>query len=148
MAETVFNVAKQRIMQGLTDLDGGDLRAVLITGNKTGVNVATLTDLAAIDALNAGATNFNANRIVMTSLAVTIVTGAGQAGAATITFPAEAVVALGILIFDNNAQAGTPPTGDGSRFPIMFSDTGFGAGVDLTSGGMTYSLPNGWLRGT
>lgn len=145
MAETVFNIGKQRIMQGLSDLDGGDLRAVLVIGSKTGI-VGTLADLAAIDALSG--VNFNANRITLTSLAVTIVTNAGQAGAAAFSFPAEAVSALGILIFDNNSQAGTPPTGDGSRFPIMFSDSGFSSPVDLTSGGLNITLTNGWLRGT
>jgi hypothetical protein len=145
VAETVFNIGKQRIMQGLSDLDGGDIRAVLIIGSKTGI-ANTQADLAAIDALSG--VNFNANRVTLTSLAVTIVSNAGQAGAASFSFPAEAVTALGIVIFDNNAQAGTPPTGDGSRFPIMFSDSGFGAGVDLTSGGLNITLPNGWLRGT
>ena len=145
MAEVVFNIGKQRIMQGLSDLDGGDLRVAVIVGSKVGI-VSTLADLAAIDALSG--VNFGPDRVTLTSLAVTIVTGAGQAGAATITIPASANTALGILFYDNNAQAGTPPTGDGSRFPIMFSDTGFSTGVDLTSGGMTVTLPNGWLRGT
>lgn len=143
MAETVYNQLKHRVMNGTLDLDAADIRAVLIGGNKTGVNEPDLDDLAAIDALNAGATTFNANRIALTTKTVTLddTNNRAQANADTITFPAEAFLALGILIY---LEVGA----DAVDVPLMFSDTGFGAGVDLTSGGMTYSLPNGWLRGT
>jgi hypothetical protein len=144
MAETVYNKAKQLIMQNLIDLDATDIRAVLIGINKTGVNNPDLTDVAAIDALNAGATTLNANRQALASKVVTVdnTNDWALAGAATITFPAEAFIALGLLYYQH---VGAPDSGN---IPIMFTDTGFGAGVDLTSGGMTYSLPNGWLKGT
>jgi hypothetical protein len=144
MAETVYNQLKHRVMSGTLDLDASDIRAALIGINKTGVNNPDLDTLADIDALNAGATTINANKVALTTKVVTLVDASdwAQAGADTITFPAEAFIALGILFYLR--VDGT----NANDVPLMFSDTGFGAGVDLTSGGMTYSLPNGWLRGT
>jgi hypothetical protein len=143
MAETVYNQLKHRVMSGTLDLDASDIRAVLVGINKTGVNNPDLDFLSEIDALNAGATTLNANRVALTTKVVTLddANDRAQAGADTITFPAEAFIALGIIFFLN---VGT----DATNVLLSWSDTGFGAGVDLTSGGMTYSLPNGWLRGT
>jgi hypothetical protein len=143
VAETVYNQLKHRVMSGGLDLDSADIRAVLIGGNKTGVNEPDLDDLAAIDALNSGATTLNANRIALAGKAVNLedANNLARAVANSITFPAEAFTALGILIY---LEVGA----DSADVPLLFSDSGFGAGVDLTSGGLNVTLPNGWLTGS
>jgi hypothetical protein len=51
-----------------------------------------------------------------------------------------------MVIFDNNSQAGTPPTGDGSRFPLFYYDSTFGAGVDITNGANITIDATGYAR--
>lgn len=151
MAEVVYNIAKERIFKGLTDLDGGDLRALYIVTSKTGASDPDLGTLAAIDAVGTVAFCANAQRVTLSGLSVPAFDAANDRAVATATafsFPAIAETALALIIFDNNSQAGTPPTGDTLRFPLLFTDTGFGAGIDLTSGGLNITLTNGWLRGT
>ena len=119
MAETVYNQLKHRVMSGTLDLDASDIRAVLIGINKTGVNNPDLDFLSDIDALNAGATTLNANRIALTTKVVTLddTNDRAQAGADTITFPAEAFIALGICFYLNVGA-------DTTNVPLMFSVTG------------------------
>jgi hypothetical protein len=144
VAEVVYNIAKQRIMQGLTDLDTTVIKAVAIITSKTGAADPDLATLAAIDAI--GTVAFAAGTrptLAGLSVAVDNVNDRAQANASAFSFPAEAVVALAMVIYDASTD-----TNDGTRIPICYYDTGFGAGVDLTSGGLNITLTNGWLRGT
>jgi len=144
VAEVVYNIAKQRIMQGLTDLDTTVLKAVAIITSKTGADNPDLTTLTAIDAV--GTVAFAAGtRPTLSGLSVSVDNALDRAvaGAAAFSFPAEAVTALAMVIYDAGVD-----TNDGTRIPICFYDTGFGAGVDLTSGGLNITLTNGFLRGT
>lgn len=144
MAEVVYNIAKQRIFQGLTDLDATTIKAVLIITSKTGASDPDLTTLTAIDAV--GTVAFaTGTRPTLGSLSVAVdnTNDRAQANAAAFSFPAEAVTALAMVIYD-----ATTDTNDGTRIPICFYDTGFGSGIDITSGGLNITLTNGFLRGT
>jgi len=143
MAEIAYNIGKTRIAQGLTDLDGGDIRMAIIITSKTGANDPDLGTIAAIDAV--GTVAFHTERVAMTSLSVTQDNTNDRANidSANVTFAAApGVTALAAVVYDNNSQAGTPPTGDGSRFPITYHDTGFPQPMD---GGLVVTVSD-WAR--
>jgi len=138
-----YNVGKTRVLAGDTALDTSDIRMLLIITSKTGASDPDLATLAAIDAV--GTVAFHSERIAMTSLAVTQdnTNDRANATAASVTFAAAAgVTALAYVIYDH-AAGGT----DSSRFPLVFDDTNFGAGIPM-DGGLVVQLPNGWARGT
>lgn len=140
MAEVVYNIGKTRIAQGLTDLDGGDIRALVVITSKTGAADPDLGTLAAIDAV--GTVAFHTERIALTTLTVTQDNTNDRANVdcANFSFAAAAgVTALALIIYDN-AAGGT----DSVRFPIAFYDTGFGAGLPM-DGGLNVTV-NDYLR--
>lgn len=138
MAEVVYNIAKTRIAQGLTDLDGGDIRALVIITSKTGAADPDLGTLAAIDAV--GTVAFHTERLTLAGLTVTAdnVNDRANVDASNLSFAAApGVSALALLIYDN-AAGGT----DTVRFPIAFYDTGFPQPMD---GGLNITI-NDYLR--
>lgn len=142
MSEVTYNVAKTRVAAGDLALDTGDIRALLIITSKTGASNPDLATLAAIDAV--GTVAFHSERVALTGLTVTQddANDRANADAANFAFAAAAgVTALAILIYDN-AGGGT----DTVRYPILFSDTGFGAGLPL-DGGLNVTV-NDWMRVT
>jgi hypothetical protein len=143
VAEVVYNIAKQRIMQGLTDLDTTVIKALYIITSKTGASDPDLATLAAIDAV--GTVAFGTNRVTLSGLSVSVdnTNDRAVATASNFSFPAVAETALALVIYDASTD-----TNDTTRLPILYTDTGFGAGIDLTSGGMNITLTNGYLRGT
>lgn len=138
MAEVVYNIAKTRIAQGLTDLDGGDIRALVIITSKTGAADPDLGTLAAIDAV--GTVAFHTERLTLAGLTVTAdnVNDRANVDASNLSFAAApGVSALALLIYDNAAGAT-----DTVRFPIAFYDTGFPQPMD---GGLNITI-NDYLR--
>lgn len=138
MAEVVYNIAKTRIAQGLTDLDGGDIRAAVIITSKTGAADPDLGTLAAIDAV--GTVAFHTERLTLSGLTVTQDNANDRANvdAGNLSFAAApGVSALALLIYDNAAGAV-----DSARFPIAFYDTGFPQPMD---GGLNVTI-NDYLR--
>lgn len=140
MAEVVYNIAKTRIAQGLTDLDGGDIRAAVVITSKTGAADPDLGTMAAIDAV--GTVAFHSERVTLSGLTVTQDNANDRANVdcANFSFVAAAgVTALAIIIYDNAAGGS-----DTTRYPIAFYDTGFGAGLPM-DGGLNVTV-NDYLR--
>jgi hypothetical protein len=140
MAAVVYNVGKTRIAAGDIALDTGDLRMALITGTKTGASNPDLATMAAIDAVSG--VGFHTERITLASLSVTQddTNDRANVDAGNPAFAASAgVTALAAVIYDN-AGAGA----DSGRFPILFDDTNFGAGIPL-DGGLNVTISD-WLR--
>jgi hypothetical protein len=110
------------------------LVACLLT-NKTGATDPDLATMATLDAAGSVAFQNVANRQTLTS--VTKSTPGAQQNAndridwdaANLTFPAEAVTVLAMVIFDKTVN-----TDETTRIPIAFYDTGFGVGIDITGG--------------
>ncbi len=141
MTTVWYNIGKTRVGQGLTVLDGGDIRMLLVITSKAGATDPDLATLAAIDAV--GTVAFHTERVVMGTLAVTQDNTNDRANvtAGNVTFAAAAgVTALGYIIYDNAAGGA-----DSARYPLVFDDTNFGAGIPL-DGGLVVQLPNGWAR--
>lgn len=138
-----YNVGKTRVCNGSTDLDTSDLRMALIITSKTGAADPDLGTMAAIDAV--GTVALHTDRQALASLTVTQDNANDRAnmGAANVTFGAAAgVTALAYVIYDH-AAGGT----DASRFPLVYDDTNFGAGIPM-DGGLVVQLTNGWARAT
>jgi len=117
------------------------LKATLIITSKTGAADPDLATLSAIDAVGTVAFQNTANRQSLASVtkATDNTNDRINWDAANLAFPAEAVTALAMVIYD-----ATTDTNDGTRIPIAFYDTGFGAGIDIT-GGLNVTI-NDFLR--
>jgi hypothetical protein len=127
VAVCTYNRGADRILE-LAITGTLDLRCILITGNATGVIDQDLDTVAAIDALNSGATNIHTERITL----------AGEASAEddtnnranfSVTFPivfaaAPGVTAVAAVVYDEGG--GT----DATRHLIAGSTTGFPQPVD------------------
>jgi hypothetical protein len=115
----------------------------LITGTKTGASNPDLATMAAIDAVSG--VGLHTERVALANKTVNQddTNDRANVSADTVAFAASAgVTALALVIYDH-AGGGT----DSSRFPLMFDDTNFGAGLPL-DGGLDVNLPNGWTRVT
>lgn len=139
MAEVAYNAGKARaalLTPGTTAL-----RAALVITSKAGAADPDLTTMAAVDAV--GTVALHATRVTLTNVTVTVDSANDRVNidCDDIAFPASAgVVALAMIVYD-----GTVDTNDGTRVPISFYDTGFGAGLSL-DGGLNVATPAGFHR--
>jgi hypothetical protein len=130
MAELVYNVGKGSIAAGRLNAGSTVLRAAAIITSKTGAADATLTTMAAIDAV--GTVAFHSQRVTLTSVTATVDQANSRLNidCADFSFTASAgVTALALVIYD-----ATTDTNDTTRVPIAYYDTGFGAGLPLDGG--------------
>lgn len=145
MAEVVYNTGKEKITTNALPNAATNLRALLISVNKTGASDPDVATVAAIDALNSGATVLTTQRVTLAS--VTKTSGATlntndrvEWDCADFAFTGVASVsALALVIYDEGGGA------DATRIPIAYYDTGFGGGIDIT-GGLNVTIgANGFL---
>lgn len=135
MAEVVYNTGKTAITTNVLPNNGTNLRAVLLSGTKTGADAPTLATVAAIDAVTSVVVRtervtlgtytkaFSGNNIVWDSPNFAFAADSG-------------ITALALVIYD-----ATTDTNDTTRLPLAFYDTGFGAGIDVT-GGLNVTVTN------
>lgn len=136
MAEVVYNTGKTQITTNLIPNGATNLRARCIITSKTGADAPTLGTIAAIDAVGTVAFQNVANVQTLTSVTKAFSGNNIVWDSANLTFPAEAVTALAMVIYD-----ATTNTDDTTRIPTAFYDTGFGAGIDIT-GGLNVTINN------
>lgn len=137
MANVTYNAGKLRIVSGAITAGTANLAAALIITSKSGASDPDLATLAAIDAV--GTVAFHTERKTLTSVTVAVDNANDRVNfdCADIVFAAATgVTALAIVIYDK-----TTDTNDGTRVPICFDDTNFGAGVPL-DGGLTVTVPD------
>ena len=135
MADIVYNTGKARALAGLLVSGTTNLAAALVVTSKAGAADPDLATMADIDAV--GTVAFHPNRQTLTAVTVTTDNANDRVNidCADITWPAAAgVVALAMIVYDK-----TTDTNDGTRVPLSFHDTNFGAGVPL-DGGLVVSI--------
>ena len=137
MAEAVYNTGKTMITTNVVAAGATNFRARCIIGSKTGASLATLGTMTAIDGADSGNVNFQSTGNSQTLATITKNFSGNNIvwDCANITFPAEAVTALAMVIYDEGGGA------EGTRLPLAFYDTGFGAGIDIT-GGLNVTVTN------
>jgi hypothetical protein len=135
MAQFAFNVGKLEIAKGRANAGSTSLRACLIYGTKTGI-VATLTTMAAIDAITSVVLSTERVTIASVTAIADQTDNRAEIDAATFAFVADAgQVALALVLYD-----ATVNTDDTTRTPIGFFDTNFGAGIAM-DGGLNVTIP-------
>lgn len=130
MAELVYNAGKARALAGLLASGTSNLVAALVITSKAGAADPDLATMAAIDTV--GTVAFHSQRVTLTGVTVTVDNANDRVNidCADITFTAAAgVTALAMIVYDK-----TTDTNDGTRIPLSFHDTNFGAGVPLDGG--------------
>ena len=135
MAETTYNAGKGRLLAGAVTAGGTNLKAVLITGTKTGAADPDLSTLAAIDAVSG--VGLHSERVSLTGVTVSVDTTNDRVNldAANLAFASAAgVTALALVIYDASTD-----TSDATRVPLTYHDSGFGSGVPL-DGGLTVTI--------
>lgn len=132
MAEIVYNVAKAQALNGLLDLDGSDIRCLLLSGAVT-MNPDHAT-VAAVLAANTEVAHASYGRVALTGEAVSQDDANNRAvfDADTINFGAlDAVTPTAALIFKFI-------TDDAGSIPISLHDTNFG----VAANGAGYTVTN------
>lgn len=138
MAETIYNVAKAQALNGTLDLDGSDIRALLLVGSVT-IDADHAT-VAAVLAANTEASDASYARVALTTEAVTQDDTNDRAD-----FDADDI--------DFGALNNTTPTAclifkfitdDSASIPIAIHDSNFGS--PSNGAGYTVTTPNDILR--
>ena len=143
MAEVAYNSGKLAAVQGRLNAGSTVLRAVVITGTKTGASDPDLATMAAIDAVTGVGLGTERVSIASVTAAADNANDRVNIGAATFNFAAAAgVTALALVIYD-----ATTDTNDTTRIPVGFFDTNFGSGIPM-DGGLQVTVPTQLFRVT